>query len=219
MQEQPKLRLWQMSAWRTAPWTPPPSDRDGYLSIVDGQRFAPSEVEGLFEWSGYWIVLGLVQEGSQVEISYLEVQRIKRSARGKLPPPITKPGVLKRLPLSDMVSRLEKAYWGDFFRWLEKPTSRANDPDMEKLYTKLVRAVPRRATEALKTPARTGRGRPSKPLTELQEVARLYLEGGRARVLEQFPNYGNSTVDHWIRKCRDEGMIPESPIQKERTKR
>lgn len=221
MQEQPILRSWHVGVFRTPAWTPPPSDTDGYTALMNGQR-PPFDVEGLFEWAGYWIVLGLLQEGSQVGVSYLEVQRIKRSARGKVPPPITKPEVLKRLPLSTMVSRLEEKYWGDFFSWLEKsPSSRADDPAypaLEKLYQKIGRARARRVTGNLKTPARTGRGRPSKPLTELQEVALLYLEGGRARVLERFPNHGHSTVDHWIRKCRDADLIPESPIQKE-TKR
>jgi hypothetical protein len=192
-----------------APWEVAPRGRK-QIAALWGSGPPPANAAGLFEWEGYWILLALIQEGRSLEVNYLEVRATKPSARAK-PRPITKPQVLKRLPLADMVEQLEEIYSK---RLLAMATSSATHedeaPDLARLRSWIGSEAAKRITEQSEAPPRTGRGRPPKPASELQEVAKTYVAGGRKAVIESYPNYGKSTIDHWIRRCRDLGMIPEA---------
>jgi hypothetical protein len=169
-------------------------------------------VAGLFEWEGYWIFLSLLQDGGSLEANYLEIRAMRQGKRGK-PKPITKPEVLKRLPLASMVEQLTKVYWDALIRFTEdsKPSGK-DDPQMARIREWVGGETAKRLTEAREAPPheKRKRGRPRKSEEELEKVALLYRAGGRKRVIEENPHTGKSTIDHWIRRCRDLGMIPSA---------
>lgn len=217
VRETPQLRLRSARPFRDGvdPSSPPPQEWDAKpRSEEELDSLWRSEHQwnaaGLFEWEGYWVFLSLIQEGRTLEANHLEITGTRSRRHGKRKP-ITKLEVLRRLPLSNMIDQLSSVYWESIMRYSGNvPVSEDDDPRMARLKEWVGRSALARLTAAEDAPAskQRGRGRPPKPDAELQEVARLYLQGGRRLVIKSNPNYGKSTVDHWIRKCRDVGMLP-----------